>query len=74
MIDSPDHGRARLADFVAREVVRLNTPEMPRFAKPGRAPYEAPEGWRSWEEFTRYSELSPSGAVRSIASSGGAKP
>lgn len=48
--------RSRLADFVAREAMRLNTPPMPRFAKPRRAIYEAPEGWRSWTEMTRYRE------------------
>jgi hypothetical protein len=54
--ECPDD-RARLADFVAREAVRLSTPPMPRFAKPLRAPYEAPEGWRSWGVFARYGEV-----------------
>ena len=31
----------------------------PSFRKPQRAPYEAPEGWRTWQEFTRYSEDLP---------------
>jgi hypothetical protein len=29
------------------------TPPTP-FPKPHRAPYEAPEGWRSWLDFMRY--------------------
>jgi hypothetical protein len=52
---APDD-RSRLADFTAREAQRLNTPETPRFTKPRRAIYEAPEGWRNWQEYTLYGD------------------
>ena len=60
--DAVPDDRPRLADFIAREAERLNTPPIPRFAKPRRAIYgwgaerTGPEGWRSWTEFTRYGE------------------
>lgn len=48
--------RARLADFIAREIVRLNTPELPRFASPERAPYAVHDIGLSGAEFTRCGE------------------
>ncbi len=53
--DAPDD-RTGFARFAAAEAERIMTIPMPRFVKPQRAPYEAPEGWRSWAEFTRYQE------------------
>lgn len=55
MSDAPND-RMGFAHFAAAEAARLNTPPMPCFAKPQRAPYEAPEGWRSWGDFARYGE------------------
>ena len=47
------------ADLAAGVAIRLNTSPLPRSPKSQGAPYEVPEGWRSWEEFTRYSEDVP---------------
>jgi hypothetical protein len=59
VLGRPPDTRPRDADFAARDTVRSQTRPSSCFAKSQRAPYEAPEGWRSWEEFTRYSEDVP---------------
>jgi hypothetical protein len=41
--DAASLRHARLSDFVAREAVRLNTPEMPDFGRSERATW--PDGW-----------------------------